>query len=133
MVLITYFGLRESGKDKEADQVLQQAAARCDRSVWPYPILNYLRFKITQEDVISAANTERVGSALTKTKKVIPLFQYVPNRTLTTEAHTYIAIALALAADTNQALLHLQWVKKNGDRLSLEYRLALSKLNEFEK
>jgi len=133
MVLITYFGLRESGMNKQADEVLQRAAVRSNKSVWPYPILNYLRRQITEEDVFSAANTERVGSAWTKTKKVIPLLQFVPNRMLTTEAHTYVAIDLALAADSNQALLHLQWVKQNGDRRSTEYPLALSKLNELKK
>ena len=133
MAIVMYLGLRQSNKTEQAQQILKKAAQRCHKSVWPCPIVNYLRRGVTLQEVLNEANKpERIGTAITTTQKKVGVYR-PPRPRLSTEAHTYIALDIALTADKNQAYPHLQWVHDYGERLSFEYQLALAKLGRFKK
>ena len=133
MALVIYFGLKQSSKTEDAERILKKAAQHCEKSVWPCPIVNYLRRSLTLREVLEQAyKPKQIGTAITTNNREIGV--YTPaGRRLPTEAHTYVALDLALAGDTNQAYFHLRWVHDNGERQSFEYQLALSKLDQLKK
>lgn len=133
MAVVRYLGLVESNKVDEAKRIVEQATQHCDKSAWPCPIVNYLRRRVTWQEVLKEANEPvRVGTAITTNQRKVGLYT-PPGRRLPTEAHTYIALNLALTVDKSQAYPHLQWVHDYGERRSFEYQLALSKLNQLKK
>lgn len=110
MVLIGYFGERQTRRDAEARQILDEATTKCDTTTWPYPIIRYLRHEITADALLAAA---------TGTDKQ-------------TEALTYLGLDFARSGQRNSALSYLQWVKNNGNRQFVEYRFALAELGRLE-
>ena len=47
---------QRDGQGDRAKTLLDDAAARCDRSAWPYPIVKYLRGEIDEPKLLAAAN-----------------------------------------------------------------------------
>jgi tetratricopeptide (TPR) repeat protein len=53
--LLGYFAARRIGRDELAKKLLNDAAALCDTSDWPYPIVSYLRGEIDESRFLAAA------------------------------------------------------------------------------
>ena len=110
MVLVKYFGLRQLERKAEAARLLDEAVTRIDTSVWPSPVIQYLRHALTIEGLLA---------------------QSTDNDKLT-EAHAYAGLELAQNGDRASALEHLRWVKENGNKNFVEYPLALAEIARIE-
>jgi tetratricopeptide (TPR) repeat protein len=111
MVILSVLGYRQAGRVDEAAKTLDLAAKRCNTSEWPYPVIRHLRQEITAQALLDmASDNDRM-----------------------TEARAYVGMALAVAGQREEALKHLQWVKENGNKSFIEYRLALSEISRVEK
>jgi len=110
MVLVGYFGYRESGRDTGAAKIIDSALAKCDSAAWPYPIFKYLKHTITEEQLLAEA---------TDNDKL-------------TEAHAYLGLDLSLSGHRDEARAHLLWVKEKGNKRFVEYPLALAELNRLK-
>lgn len=110
MVIFSVFGDRWAQRESEARQLLDEAAANCDTSIWPYPIIRYLRRDLSSDDLLAEATDVD--------KK--------------TEARAYLGLDLALAGKPDEAVIHLHWVKDNGRKHFSEYLLAMNELRRIE-
>jgi tetratricopeptide (TPR) repeat protein len=111
MVILAVLGYRQAARADEATKILDLAAKRCNTSEWPYPIIRYLRQEITAQGLLDlASDNDRM-----------------------TEAHAYIGMTLSVAGQREESLKHLQWVKENGNKGFIEYRLALNEMERVEK
>jgi lipoprotein NlpI len=108
MVLLAHLGYRQAGLDREARGVLEEAATRCDTKSWPYPVIEYMRDSAAETLLDAAANNDKK-----------------------TEAHTYIGMDLVLKGRIDEARGHFAWVREYGNKLFLEYPLALAELNRL--
>lgn len=104
MVLVGYFACGLERREQDARKILFDCTTKCDVTVWPYPIIRYLRGEIPQTTLINSA---------TDNDKM-------------TEARAYIGMQLSLAEQSSEALNHFRWVTENGNRDFTEYTLALS-------
>jgi tetratricopeptide (TPR) repeat protein len=109
MSLVAHFGFRQANRAADAEKYLDAALARCDSAAWPYPVLKYLKRTMTAEQLIQAS---------TDNDKL-------------TESHAYIGLDLSLSGHPTEALPHLEWVKKNGNKEFYEYPLALAELGRI--
>src|SRR5262249_33628462 len=91
IVLVGYMGEQQAHHEKEAHQLLDEAADKCNRAQWPYSIIRYLRREVTADALLAAA---------TDTNKQ-------------TEARTYLGLDLSLSGHREEALTQLRWVKDN--------------------
>jgi lipoprotein NlpI len=110
MVLVGYIGEQQAHHEKEARQLLDEAAGKCNRALWPYPIIGYLQREITADALLAAA---------TDTDKQ-------------TEARTYLGLDLSLSGHREEALTQLRWVKDNGNKGFTEYSFATTALQHLE-
>src|SRR5262249_8495591 len=110
MVIFGYLGDRRGQRDAEANKLLNEAAAQCDKTVWPYPVIRYLRREISAQELLAAT--------IDSGKK--------------TEAQTYIGLDHALSGRREEALSHLQWVKENGQKGFAEYAFAIAELRRAQ-
>jgi tetratricopeptide (TPR) repeat protein len=111
MILTAHFGYRQEHKVAEADDMLKQAAAVVDHTLWPYPVIRYLQHELTAEQLLAQA---------TDSDKQ-------------TEAHTYLGLDLSLNGKREEALQHLRWVKDHGNKHFYEYPVAVAELERLEK
>ena len=110
-VLWGHFGSRRAGKADAARGFLDDAAAKCDTSAWPYPVIRYLRGEIDPKALLAAA---------TDTDKM-------------TEARCYLGLDLTLKGQNAEAREHLLWVKEHGVPTFTEYTIAVAELERLEK
>jgi lipoprotein NlpI len=110
IVMIGYFGYRQIGRSDEAQQMLDEAASKCNTAVWPYPILRYLRREITAQALFDAAN----------------------DRDKQTEALTYVGLDVSRSGHREHALSYLQWVQTNGNKQFVEYVMAMTELHRLQ-
>ncbi|MBA3438470.1 MAG: tetratricopeptide repeat protein [Pyrinomonadaceae bacterium] len=110
MVIAAYLGYRQARRNMDASRILDEAAAQCDTSVWPYPVIRHLRRDLTAQALLGLANDSN---------KVV-------------EAQAYIGINLALSNRRDDALPFLRWVRQNGDQKFIEYRMAVAELQRLE-
>jgi tetratricopeptide (TPR) repeat protein len=110
MALTKYFGLRQMDQSSNAIQFLEEATPRMNASEWPYPVIQYLRRKLTIEQLLAQA---------TDNDKL-------------TEAHAYAGLEFSRSGDRAAALDHLHWVKENGNKNFVEYPLALAEIARIE-
>ncbi len=103
------FGERAAQRETEARQLLDDAAANCNTSAWPYPVIRYLRRDLSVEDLLAAATD--------------------PDKK--TEARAYLGLDLVLAGKQDEAMTHLQWVKDNGKKDFSEYAFAVNELGRI--
>ena len=101
-LLIAYFAYHESGDAHNALRTLNYAYKNKTGNQWPAPVIDYLREKITEADLIS----------------------HVTSSAEETEAHTYIGLFLRLLGELEAANQHLKWVSRNGNPQVFEYTLA---------
>ena len=107
MVLVAHLGYRQSGA--EARGILDEAAARLNTAVWPYPVVAYMRGELTADRLmeIAATNDQK------------------------TEAHTYVGMDLLLKGRGHDAREHFVWVRDYGNKRFIEYALALAELGRM--
>ena len=84
---------RRAGNADEARKFLEEAATKCDNSVWPYPVVRILRGENNEKALLAAA---------TDNDKM-------------TEVRCYIGLDEALKNHLATASEHLLWVKKHGN------------------
>jgi tetratricopeptide (TPR) repeat protein len=110
VVLIGYLGYRYGGRDEDARKLLEEAKAKCETSTWPYPIFRYILKEDSAQELLKAAtdNDKR------------------------TEAHAYIGIELSLSGKPDEALIHLKWVKENGNKGFVETTFANNELSRLD-
>jgi lipoprotein NlpI len=109
VVLIGYLGYRYGRNDGDARKLLDEAKAKCDTSVWPYPIVRHLLGELSMQALLNQATNDD--------KK--------------TEAQAYAGINLSLSGKRDEALAHLRWVKDNGNKGFIEYALAAAEFNRM--
>jgi tetratricopeptide (TPR) repeat protein len=107
MVLVAHLGYRQSGA--EARGILDEAAARLNTTVWPYPVVAYMRGELMADRLmeIAATNDQK------------------------TEAHTYVGMDLLLKGRVQDAREHFVWVRDYGNKRFIEYALALAELGRM--
>jgi tetratricopeptide (TPR) repeat protein len=108
-VILGHFAALRGGRNDQAKSFLDDAAARCDKSAWPYPVVEYLRGETEQAKLLAAA---------TDNDKM-------------TEARCYLALDLIQKKQTDAALAHFRWVKEHGNPSFVEFRIALAELNRL--
>jgi lipoprotein NlpI len=109
MVMVAHYGYRMAQRSKDAAEVLEDGATKGDTSGWPYPVIEYLRGKLTTEALLALAT----------------------DRDKQTEAHAYIGMDMSLKGEREGAIAHLRWVLENGNRDFIEYPLAVAELNRL--
>jgi lipoprotein NlpI len=107
VVIIGHLAALQSDRSGPARTFLDEAAARCDRSAWPYPVVKYLRGEIDEATLLAAA---------TDNGKM-------------TEARCYLGLKMIQSKRREAALSHLQWVMLQGDPTFLEYAVAMAELD----
>jgi tetratricopeptide (TPR) repeat protein len=105
-VILGHFAALRGGRNDQAKSFLDEAAARADKSVWPYPVVGYLRGESTQSELLAAA---------TDNDKM-------------TEVRCFLGLDLIQKKENDSALAHFRWVKEHGNRRSVEYVIALAEL-----
>ena len=115
MVIAAYLGYRQARRNMDANKILDEAAARCNTSLWPYAIIRHLRRDLTAQDLLGLAGDSSSSSS-----------------TKVAEAQAYIGINLALSDRRDEALPLLRWVKQNGDQKFTGYRVAVTELQRLE-
>jgi len=107
MALVAHLGDRQSGA--EARGILDEAKARLNTAVWPYPIVAYMRGELTADRLMEMAATNDQK----------------------TEAHTYVGMDLLLKGRVQDARRHFVWVRDYGNKRFIEYALALAELGRM--
>ena len=107
MALVAHLGDRQSGA--EARGILDEAKARLNTAVWPYPIVAYMRGELTADRLMEMAATNDQK----------------------TEAHTYVGMDLLLKSRVQDAREHFVWVRDYGNKRFIEYALALAELGRM--
>jgi tetratricopeptide (TPR) repeat protein len=109
--ILGHLGARRAGKLGAAKQFLVDAAARCDASAWPYPVIRYLHGGINERALLAEA---------------------IDNGEMT-EARSYLGLDLAIQGEAVGAREQLLWVKKHGNPAFPESTIALAELDRLEK
>ena len=106
MVIVAVLGYQQSNREAEAAKTLEIAVKRCNQAEWPYPVIRYLHHEITAQDLLKlAADNDKM-----------------------TEAQAYIGMSLLLAGQRDEAMKCFQWVKENGNKTFIEYRMVMTEL-----
>ena len=100
---------RKMGDEKAAKRYLENSE-RAASDEWPAPVLRYLQGELTEAQLLKAAKTNDQQ----------------------TEARSYLAMDLLIRGKKDDALPHLRWVKTNGNRLYIEYLMAVQQLEAIE-
>lgn len=109
MVIIAALGYRRAGDAASAKQVLDAAARLANTQTWAYTIVKFLRGEITADALMEqATNNDRL-----------------------TEAHAYLGMDLLLRDRKEEAAAHFEWVREQGNRSFIEYKLALAELDRL--
>ncbi|MCM3870839.1 MAG: tetratricopeptide repeat protein [Pyrinomonadaceae bacterium] len=108
-----YLGYREAGRKGDAQSTIDSPgpSSECPDNKWHCRLLKYLRHEITDQQLISEANTN---------DKM-------------TEARSYIGLDLAFSGRRAEGLPHLRWVLQSGNRQFVEYHLAKAWITRLEK
>jgi tetratricopeptide (TPR) repeat protein len=108
-VIFGHFEALRDGRNDQARSFLNDAAARCDKSLWPYPVVEYLRGEINQAKLLATA---------TDNDKM-------------TEVRCFLGLDLIQKQEKDSALAHFRWVKEHGNPRSIEYAIALGELDRL--
>jgi tetratricopeptide (TPR) repeat protein len=110
MAVVAYFGHSQAHQDTEAARILDEAVRQCDRSAWPYPVIEYLRSDISARRLYSLATDDAAKS----------------------EARTYIGVRLSMAGAHKAALYNLRWAKEHTRFGSLSRPIARSEIDRIQ-
>lgn len=103
-----HLAARRAGDEPAATRFLE-AFEPADEQ-WPAPVVRYLRGNLDEEALLALANDDDKR----------------------TEAHYYLGVVHAVASRTPQALIHFQWVRDHGNKIYVEYDIALAELRRLE-
>jgi tetratricopeptide (TPR) repeat protein len=107
--ILGHFAALRAGRNDQASSFLGEAAARGDRSVWPYPVVEYLRGQSNQAKILAAA---------TDNEKM-------------TEVRCFLGLDLIQKKEKDSALAHFRWVTEHGNPRSIEYGIARAELDRL--
>jgi hypothetical protein len=110
-VILGHFAALRGGRNDQARSFLDEAAARFDRSAWPYPVVAYLRGESTQDKLLAAA---------TDNEKM-------------TEARCFLGLDAIQRQANDSAIAHFRWVTEHGNPRSIEYGIALAELRRLAR
>ncbi len=109
--IIGYFAALRLNKPEEANRFLEIAVAKADHSLWPYPVVAYLRDNLDEKELLERA----------------------PNRDKMTEVRCYLGMAAEQNGEKKEALEYFQWIKDEADPVFVEFGIALVELERIEK
>jgi tetratricopeptide (TPR) repeat protein len=133
-VLWGYFGLRRAGNADSAKRLLDDAAARCDTTAWPYPVIRYLRGELDQTAMLAAASDNdkmTVARFYLGGRSRAPAAGQGDNDKMTV-ARFYLGLDLALKGRYEEAREHYRWVKEHGNPSFFQFNHALAELDKLE-
>jgi len=108
--IVGHLGARRSEKDDAAKAFLDDVEANADKTLWPYPLVRFLRREIDEQALLDLA---------TDTDKM-------------TEARCCLALDELLNGQTAEAMENFRWVKDRG-RPGFEVDLAAAELDRLAK
>jgi tetratricopeptide (TPR) repeat protein len=112
-VILGHLAARQAGDGAAAKAFLADAAGKL-KDDWPVPVVQYLRGDIDAAKLLAlAADTD------THTFKQ-------------TDARCYLGLDLLLKGDTAAATTQFRWVKEKGNKLLVEYTIAVAELGRLE-
>ena len=109
-VLLRYFSARRARQNDEARIVLDEAVARCDTTVWPYDVVQYLRGEIDEPKLLAAATDNGKMAA----------------------ARCYLGLDMEEKGRKEEALAHFRWVNEHGTPGFIECTIALAESDRLE-
>jgi len=133
-VLWGYFGLRRAGNADSAKRLLDDAAARCETTAWPYPVIRYLRGELDQTAMLAAASDNdkmTVARFYLGGRSPAPAAGQGDNDKMTV-ARFYLGLDLALKGRYEEAREHYRWVKEHGNPSFFQFNHALAELDKLE-
>ncbi len=133
-VLWGYFGLRRAGNADSAKRLLDDAAARCETTAWPYPVIRYLRGELDQTAMLAAASDNdkmTVDRFYLGGRSRAPAAGQGDNDKMTV-ARFYLGLDLALKGRYEEAREHYRWVKEHGNPSFFQFNHALAELDKLE-
>ena len=112
IILMAVFAYRELGKFADAENFLKQTSSQCDDSIWPYPVIRYMKNEIKAEELLAQAKNEQQKA----------------------DAKTFIAYNHYQEPDGKnpKVIEELKWVADLNYRDSISYILAKKLLHTFE-
>ena len=110
VALFTYLGYRKSRQEDSA-RVFLEEVSKSKVSEWPFPVVKYFRREIGEQELIAKADDD-VKMA---------------------EARSYIGLDLLMSGRLAEATPHLNWVKENGRKTLVEYKLVIAELERLSK
>lgn len=105
--ILAYIGYIKANQIAKADAVLDQSILNLKSSIWPAPVLKFLKHKLTEQQLVAMAAKDNL---------------------FLTQAHTYLGLFYAFSRQARLALIHLEWVKNKGENSLPEYGLAVAQL-----
>lgn len=105
-----YFAARRAGRGDAAAKLLDEAEKKADKTTWPYPIIQFLRGEIDEED-LSARATDRDRE---------------------TEVRCYLGFARLLQGRVDEARALLVWVRDRGTPDFYEIGMAAAELDRLD-
>ncbi|HKG20685.1 MAG TPA: tetratricopeptide repeat protein [Blastocatellia bacterium] len=111
MAISAYFGYMQTRQEAAARKALEDAVRRADKSVWPYPVIEYLIGEISPRLLLRLAADEGEKA----------------------EARAYVGLSLSLQGDQKAALDHLKWVKNHTHESTIPFALAVSEIGRIRE
>ncbi len=108
-VLVGHFAARCADQADRARALLDEAKARCDRSAWPYPIIEYLLGEIDEAKLLAAA---------------------IDNDKMT-EARCFLGLDALTTGRKEAAEAHFHWVKDQGNPRFTQYAMSVAELDRL--
>ena len=109
--LLAYIANKQIGRDANAALIIEEAAEKCDPDIWEQNLLRYLRRQLTETRLLSSATNDEERTA----------------------AHLIIGFELLFQKKTDEAIPHLSWVRKNGDKSDISYPYLLRQLDKLAR
>jgi lipoprotein NlpI len=110
-VLLGHFPALRAGQGDQGRAFLDEAAKKCDSSVWPYPIVRYLRGEIDESKLLAAAiDNDRF-----------------------TEAGAVLGLDALQKGRVGSALARFHGVKENGNPQFAQYAMSLAELKRLDR
>jgi tetratricopeptide (TPR) repeat protein len=107
--IVGHLVARKAGDEAAAKRYLDDSE-RASADAWPMPVIRFYRGEMTEAQLLKAAKDTDDQ----------------------TEARCYVGLDHLLRGRKDEALPHLRWVKTNGNRMFIEYLLAVQQLEAIE-
>ncbi len=111
VVILGHFAALREHQPDQAKAFLDEAAKRSDKSLWPYPVVKFLRGEIDEPTLLAAAS----------------------DHDKLTEVRCFLGLAALQQGKVEDALAHFHWVKINGSPGLNQYAISLAELDRLDK